>query len=466
MPSLASLLLWGPLAVQAFSVPKGPLARRDAAAEPLPVPVDTPPVDPKNPWNPFQLPRPSQDPFYKPSPGWESKAPGTVLGIRHNAYKGPQNTPNYYTTMQVLFRTTDSHQRPSYGASIIYMPNRHKRCAENFRNSTLTPQQLNCSHAILSYHLPYDTSCFDASLSFGLQRGEPYGEIEIALRKGWVVAVPDYEGPRASYGANILAGYTILDSFRALRAMLGNYGVRIGDETRMAMWGYSSGGTATEFAAELAAAYAPELKLHGAVVGGMTGNMSASLDLVNGHDVAGLFIQGLIGLTMEYPEQRTFLNSRLKKEGQFNITEFYLASYMSGMDSLRYFSYHNVYEYFFNGKSDVYHPTMMIPFELEGIGGIVGTPNMPVLFYQSINDEMCPIEYLDPVVKRHCDNGANIWHQRNALGNHNLEGTNGRQRSLNFLTDVLDGTNISGRPLKGCKIEDVIVDQNLLIPFY
>ncbi len=99
--------------------------------------------------------------------------------------------------------------------------------------------------------------------------------------------------------------------------------------------------------------------------------------------------------------------------------------------------YQDIYEYFLNGPDDVFAPTMLGPMNSEGLLGFHGTPNMPVFVYHSVNDEMCPVKYVDPLIKKYCDNGANIWMHRNARGNHNVEGYNGRQRGLDFLTDVI-----------------------------
>jgi len=414
--------------------------------------------DPVKVVNPFTLynPVPSRDPWYRPPPGWESKPPGAVLSVREHAYKGPRGFPGYFDVVQVLYRTTDSHGRPNYAATVAFMPDSHRRCAETFRNAS---NPVNCSNALVSYNLPYDSSSPDAAVTYTMQFGEPYGEIEVMLKRGYFVSVPDYEGSRASYGANVLAGYTILDQFRALQATLGNYGFRT-NGSKLAMWGYSSGGTATEFAAELAAEYAPDLKLAGAIAGGMTGNMTESLDLVNMHDVAGLLVQGIIGLTGEYPEQRRWVDSKLRKHGPNNSSEFYKAANMFGLDGLGYFAYQNIYDYFENGYDDVFAPTMLGPMKAEGLAGIHGTPNMPVLIYQSVHDEMCPIKFLDTMVKGHCEKGGNIWIQRNAMGNHNYEGVNGRQRALDFLRDVIEGTKTSGRPEKGCRSDDGVWDYN------
>lgn len=196
---------------------------------------------------------------------------------------------NVRDTFQVLFRSTDSQQNATWGVTTVFLPTR-PRC----NGSTSS----NCSQGILSYQLPYDTSCLDASPSFGLQWGEPYGEIAVALARGWWVSVPDFEGPLASYGANIVAGHITLDSARAvLAAAASEFGVQ---SARVGLWGYSNGASATEAAVEFAAKYAPDLEIAGAAIGGLASNVGTAGPLLTQTQVAGLLVQGIIGVTSQY----------------------------------------------------------------------------------------------------------------------------------------------------------------------
>jgi len=258
-------------------------------------------------------------------------------------------------------------------------------------------------------------------------------------------------------GANILAGKVILDSIRALHKVLGDYGFQV-NSSKVGMWGYSSGGTVTDFAAEYNPSYAPDVKIAGAAIGGLTANITETSRILSGRDVAGLVIQGLLGTTQQYPEQRKYLDSRLKPEGPYNATEFHSASNMSGWDSLQHFAYQDVYEYLQGGVSDLDNPAFKAVFNNEGVAGLHGTPSAPVFIYQAIGDEMCPSPVVDAVVDKFCADGGNIFYNRNTIGGHNDEGHNGRQRALDFLGDVLDGSHVSNYPKKGCKIETVTVE--------
>jgi hypothetical protein len=406
------------------------------------------------------LPLPSTDPWYSPPEGWEATEPGTLLRLRQHAYNTtPLAIANAVDTFQVLFRSTDSHQNATWGVTTVFMP-AHQPCS----NDTGAADTKNCTLRILSYQLPYDTSCLDASPSFGLQWGEPYGEMAAALKRGWWVAVPDYEGPLASYGANIIAGYITLDSIRAVLEASRRLEPPLSfTDTRVALWGYSNGASATEAAVEFAATYAPGLKnkIVGAAIGGVApmAAMNAAQILAQ-TQVSGLLVQGIIGITSQYPKQREYVLSRLFPSGPYNATEFFWASYMSGWQSLLYYSYVNVFEYFIGGRADLETPEMVDMFAREGVLGGFGVPNMPVFMYQAVQDEMAPIQDSDNLVDWLCSQGARILYHRNHWGGHNDELTNGRQRALDYLGDVLDGSNVLSFPPTGCQTVNVTFMQD------
>ncbi|KAK3363975.1 putative lipase 1 precursor [Lasiosphaeria hispida] len=280
------------------------------------------------------------------------------------------------------------------------------------------------------------------------------------LSRGWWVSVPDFEGPLASYGANIVAGYITLDSIRAvLSAAASEYNVT---NARVGLWGYSNGASATEVAVEFQSEYAPELKgvIKGAAVGGLTPNLQTSGPLIAQTQVSGLLVQGIIGVTSQHPEQRAYVVRRLKEEGPYNRTEFFWASYMSGWQSLLYYSYVDVFEYFIGGRADLEARDILDMFDREGTLGKFGLPETKVFQYHAIDDDMTRIEETDSLVQKFCDQGANILYHRNTWGGHNDELTNGRQRALDFLGHVLDGTTVLEVPEKGCLVVNITVMQD------
>jgi acetyl esterase/lipase len=86
--------------------------------------------------------------------------------------------------------------------------------------------------------------------------------LEDMLARGYVVVATDYEGlglPGVhAYLVGISEAQSVLDSVRAARNLSGAQATN-----RFIVWGHSQGGHASLFSGELAAAYAPELKLLG-----------------------------------------------------------------------------------------------------------------------------------------------------------------------------------------------------------
>jgi len=198
----------------------------------------------------------------------------------------------------------------------------------------------------------------------------------------------------------------------------------------------------------------------------MTANQTESSSLLNGRDIAGLLVQGLLGMTTDYPDQRKYLDSRLKTSGQYSKQEFYMAGNMSARDSMAMFQYQNIFEYFIGGKPDVYAPQMTALMEQEGVAGVHGTPNVPVFVHQSLNDEYCPGATMDRLVNKYCKNGANVFYQRNVVGNHNRQLANAQRSVITYLEDVLNGRNKTGYPATGCKIETVSIQHDDDVPWW
>lgn len=83
------------------------------------------------------------------------------------------------------------------------------------------------------------------------------------LARGYVVVATDYPGLGVPglihpYLIGVSEGRAVLDSVRAARAL-----PRTGASNRFAVWGHSQGGHAALYTGEIAASYAPELKLVG-----------------------------------------------------------------------------------------------------------------------------------------------------------------------------------------------------------
>jgi acetyl esterase/lipase len=101
--------------------------------------------------------------------------------------------------------------------------------------------------------------------------------LEDMLARGWIVAATDYPGLGTPGMHPYLIGDSearaVLDSVRAARSM-----PHAGAGDRFAVWGHSQGGHAALFTGQLAAGYAPELKLVGVAAAAPATNLAELFD--------------------------------------------------------------------------------------------------------------------------------------------------------------------------------------------
>ena len=294
-------------------------------------------ADAASPSWPYLIPLPpSLDPWYRAPFDWDQADPGDVLKIRLAPLLN-LTVGNAMVAYHIMYRSTDSEYNPSWTVTTLFIPWWQYRC------TTASPTL--CAHAVLSYQLPYDSANVDASPSYALLAGEPFGEISEALSLGWFVNVPDYEGPLASYGAGVQAGHATLDSVRAVLDVGGYFGLRL-QAAKVALWGYSGGALASEWASELAVQYAPRLQIAGMALGGLTPNITRVANYINGGECAGLLPSALIGITTQHPDAYQWMMSRLKPSGAHGAATFLSAKYLNAMQSMALFKGQNIYDYF------------------------------------------------------------------------------------------------------------------------
>ncbi|KAF2963827.1 hypothetical protein GQX73_g9736 [Xylaria multiplex] len=277
-----------------------------------------------------------------------------------------------------------------------------------------------------------------------------------ALSRGWYVTVPDFEGPTASFGAGPQAGHAVLDNIRAalssdeLKSNAGN--------VRYAMWGYSGGSIASTFAAELQASYAPELNFAGAALGGIVPDLTEVFSKPVGN-VSSAIPAGLLGVTAQYPSAREFLISQLKTSGPYNATGFLQALNFTAVQSIQYFGFQNISEYFVNGLEGIYKaPELARVFGDNEYEGYHGIPQMPLFVHKAINDDSNGIATSDDLISHYCKVGTNILYHRNTIGGHSDEFINGIPRSFEFLSAVLEGSYAEKYNTTGCTWVDVTVN--------
>ena len=239
------------------------------------------------------MPQPKDDPFYtySGSTPLEQIPPGTVLATRSIPYH-ILGLPTPLKTTQLLYRSTSQTGKPTANVT-----------------SVIQPLHQPDTTRILSYQSAYDSLNRNDQPSYAINGGLTFGglvpNVELAvfglfLAQGFTVIVPDTEGQRADFAAGPEYGMNTLDS---IRAAFNASAVETASDANVALLGYSGGAIASEWAAELAPTYAPDVnaRLIGAAIGGVLVHPAHNLHYVeNTYIWAGVMPMALIGIARAF----------------------------------------------------------------------------------------------------------------------------------------------------------------------
>ncbi|WP_412539001.1 lipase family protein [Longispora sp. K20-0274] len=206
--------------------------------------------------------------------------------------------------------------------------------------------------------------------------------IRMFLDKGLAVAVTDYEGLGTpgdhTYVVGRSEGQALLDVVRAAERLDG-----LSVESPVAIHGYSQGGQAAGWAAELAGSYAPELLVKGSAVGAPPADLVRVAAFQDGNSGAGLILAAGIGLDAAYPELglRGYLNP-LGMLAVADVRDDCVAELAMKYAFRRLSTFTTV---------DVLAlPAWRARLDEQRLGGV--RPADPVLLYHSPSDELLPFD--------------------------------------------------------------------------
>ena len=153
---------------------------------------------------------------------------------------------------------------------------------------------------------------FSKQLAGAFQDEYEGNNIAAILNAGYAVAATDgvgyLNGEVHTYVVGKNAGHALLD---AARTAFQVPGAGLSPTAKAGIWGYSEGGQASLWAAQLAASYAPDLHVAGAAAGGIPGDLKVVAASLNGGPFAGFLADAVIGLHSAYPDMpfTSLLNS-------------------------------------------------------------------------------------------------------------------------------------------------------------
>src|SRR5690606_3604707 len=205
------------------------------------------------------------------------------------------------TARQVLYRSTDALGQPMAVGGTVLVPD--------------APWTGGGSRPLVSYAAGTRGVGDDCAPSYALSQGADYEGLFIRalLDRGWAVAVSDCQGVGTpgthTYMVGPAQGHAVLDMARAALRLPDT---DLSPSTPVGLMGYSQGGGAAGWAAELAGSYAPELDVRGAAVGGVPGDLTATAEFLDGSPFVAFALMAALGLDAAYPELdlESYLNDR------------------------------------------------------------------------------------------------------------------------------------------------------------
>lgn len=359
-------------------------------------------------------PHPDDDPFYaQPSP-MPDVAPGTVLDSRPTTVRALA-IPIPVRAWQLKYLSTDTNGAPAANIATVIQP-------------LLSPLR----RTLVSYQTAYDGLDADCAPSYAFATGiNPPAYEEAAmlplLLAGHTVVSADYEGPEYQWGAGVNSGRGVLDGIRAAQ----NFGpAGLSAATPTALWGYSGGALASQWANEIAADYAPELDIVGVAAGGVPADIGAIARAIDGTALSGVYFGATVGLSRAYPEINieSMLNDRGKRAfetiGRQCIGEFSLQ-----------FAFRHMRNY-------VTVPELLdVPAVRDVIAeNTMGQqlPYAPTYVYQGTHDELAITPPVDELVRTYCGMGATVQYVK-IPGEHITTAVTGVPGALAYVNDRLNG---------------------------
>lgn len=332
----------------------------------------------------------SADPFYDWTDSLDAAAPGSVLRTRPAAYGAP-NIPTPITSTQVLYRTTNQQGSPVTTVATVLRP--------------LVPGPTK----LISFHTAYDGLGAECDPSYTLSgHGDSrsaaieQGVITGYMAAGYTVVVPDYEGEDLEWTIGRQSGYAALDGIRAAESLLA-----LPASTPAGLIGYSGGSVPTEWGAEVAPQYSPELNIVGAAAGGPPVDFARNLPYVSGStDWAGVIPALIVAYQRAYGiDTDAFLSDKGK-----DIVDAVESNCISGFASS------------YPGLTDTemlkppFTSLLQVPAAVEvvndNIMGSTGTPTVPMLLgvgnSDGIGDTVMVTGDVEGLAHEYCNRGVAV----------------------------------------------------------
>jgi len=255
--------------------------------------------------------------------------------------------------------------------------------------------------------------------------------LHVRIDRGWTVVIPDHLGPQAAYPGGRLSGQIVLDGMRAVR----DDPQFAAKRSRFAAAGYSGGGIATAWAAQLHREYAPDVDLVGAAEGGVPTDLETMARVLGNspHPAFGLAFAAAVGIARENPEIR--LEDKLTPAGWSLYQQARNACTARLIAVGAFNSVPNVLK---GGDLFAEHE-LMDALRRNSVLRAEGTPDVPVYLWHSRTDPLVPFWDAEELSRRYCRAGVPLTWAPGVAPEHLLGAVEKLPEAMNWLQDRLDG---------------------------
>ena len=227
--------------------------------------------------------------FYVPPDPLPDRKPGDVIRAEEiDAYLVP-GVRMRCRVWRILYRSTGAAGQPTAVSGIVLIP----------RSRARGPRPL-IGYAIGTHGIG-DSAAPSRLLARGLEWEA--GMIAMVLARGWAVALTDYEGLGTpgdhTYMVGRALGPNVLDAMRAARSLDPE---ELPVDGPAAIIGYSEGGAAAAWAAQLQPSYAPDVPLLAVAAGAAAADVETAGPSLDGTFFSFFIAYGGIGYAAAYPE--------------------------------------------------------------------------------------------------------------------------------------------------------------------
>ncbi|MGR4884624.1 lipase family protein [Streptomyces sp. LARHCF249] len=326
----------------------------------------------------------------------ESARPGDLVSSAPSAFHPLPGQPTQTKAWKIHYRSTTADGAPNTVSGTVIVPQDGRTGPRPLITYAVGTVGMGDSCAP-SNNLPHGTA-MEANL------------IQQLTLRGWAVVVTDYEGLGTpgvhTYTVGPSAGRAMLDAARAA-TRLPEAGLPA--DTPIGIMGYSQGGQASSWAAELQGSYAPELKVKGTATGGVPADLLKVADFNNGSFGSGLIFMAAAGQDAAFPELK--LDSYLNPVGKLLVAG--MKENCVAIDAIAG-SFKRISD--LTTRNPLDQPDWQARLNQSKLGRTA--PAAPVYQYHALGDELIPYGVGRALRSDWCAKGANLEFDTIVIGEH------------------------------------------------